>query len=71
MDALQKSAKRYAISFTIIYSIIFIPSLFMGLLSGMVFDKPGILSTYGFTIIFLALCVPFSIPFSMYLIWSR
>lgn len=39
--------------------------------SVMVFDSPSMTVPFGLSIIFLFFCVPLSIPFTFYLVWSR
>jgi hypothetical protein len=37
----------------------------------MVFDSPSITVPVGLSIIFMYLCIPLSIPLTLYLVWSR
>lgn len=67
----QKSAKRCAVGFTILYIILFLPFFYMGLLSSMVFDNPRMTVPIGLSIIFLTLLISLSMPVSIYLMWSR
>jgi hypothetical protein len=67
----RKSAKRCAVGFTILYTILFFPFFYMGLLSSMVFDNPRMTVPIGLSIIFLTLLISLSMPVSIYLMWSR
>lgn len=67
----RKKTKRYAWLATIIYCLLF-PFLFMfAAVSTMIFDDPGMSTPLGLSIIFLCFCIPLSIPFTFYFIWSR
>ncbi len=67
----RKKTKRYAWITTIIYLVLF-PFLFMfATTSIMIFDSPSMSVLFGLSIIFLCFCVPLSIPFTFYFIWSR
>ncbi len=67
----QKKTKRCAWIATIIY-LLLLPFLFMmAVASIMVFDCPDMAVPIGLSIIFMYFCVPLSIPFTLYLIWSR
>ncbi len=71
MIKIQKSAKRYAIGFTVIYTVLFPFFFYMGLLSSMVFANPRMTAPVGLLIIFLILSISLSMPVSIYLMWSR
>jgi hypothetical protein len=67
----RKKAKRSAWAATIIYFLLF-PFLFMfAAASVMIFDSPSMPVPLGLSIIFLYFCMPLSIPFTFYFIWSR
>lgn len=67
----KKKTKRCAWVTTILY-LIALPFLFMiAVTSIMIFDSPSMSIPFGLSIIFLCFCVPLSIPFTIYLIWSR
>ena len=56
---------------TIIY-LILLPFLFMfAATSIMIFDSPSMSVPFGLSIIFFCFCVPLSIPFTFYFVWSR
>jgi hypothetical protein len=62
---------RCAWTATIIYFLLF-PLLFMfAAASVMIFDSPSMPVPLGLSIIFLYFCIPLSIPFTFYLVWSR
>lgn len=67
----RKSAKYYAVGFTILYIVLFLPFLYMGLLSSMIFDNPSMTVPVGLSIIFFTFLIPLSMPVSIYLTWSR
>jgi hypothetical protein len=67
----RKKTKKYAKMATIIYLILF-PFLFMfAATSIMIFDSPSMTVFFGLSIIFLCFCVPLSIPFTFYFVWSQ
>ena len=67
----RKKTKRYAWIATIIY-LVLLPFLFMfAATSIMIFDSPSMSVFFGLSIIFLCFCVPLSIPFTFYFVWSR
>ncbi len=67
----RKKTKRCAWTATIIYCVLF-PFLFMfAAASAMIFDDPSMPTPLGLSIIFLCFCVPLSIPFTFYFVWSR
>lgn len=67
----RKKTKKCAWAATIIYLILF-PLLFMfAVTSIMIFDSPRMSVLFGLSIIFLCFCVPLSIPFTFYFVWSR
>ena len=67
----QKSARRCAIGYSVVYSILFFPFFYMGLLTSMIFDNPRMTTPVGLSIIFLAFMIPLSMLISIYLMWSR
>jgi len=67
----RKSAKYYAVGFTILYIVLFLPFLYMGFLSSMIFDNPSMTVLVGLSIIFFTFLIPLSMPVSIYLTWSR
>src|SRR3984957_3259968 len=67
----RKKTKRYAWIATIVYLVLF-PFLFMfAATSIMIFDSPSMSVPFGLSVIFLCFCVPLSIPFTFYFVWSR
>ncbi len=67
----RKKTKRYAWAATIIYCLLF-PFLFMfAAASTMIFDDSSMPVSLGLSIIFLCFCIPLSIPFTFYFVWSR
>lgn len=67
----KKKTKKCAWVATIIYCLLF-PFLFMfAAASAMIFDDPSMPTPLGLSIIFLCFCVPLSIPFTFYFVWSR
>jgi hypothetical protein len=71
MDRDRKSAKCCAISFSIIYLMLFLPFFYMGMLSSMAFDNPIMTAPVGIVIMLLTFSISFSMPISIYLMWSR
>jgi hypothetical protein len=67
----RRSAKYFAVCFTIIYVVLFIPFFYMGLFSSMTFDNPRMTVSVGLWIMFLTFLISFSMPISVYLMWSR
>lgn len=71
IEADRKKTKKCAWTATIIY-LLFFPFLFMfAAASIMIFDSPRMPVPLGLSIIFMYFCIPFSIPFTFYFIWSR
>ncbi len=67
----REKTKRCAWAVTIIYLLLF-PFLFMcAAASAMIFDDSSMPVALGLSIIFLCLCIPLSIPFTLYFVWSR
>jgi Mn2+/Fe2+ NRAMP family transporter len=67
----RKKTKKCAWAATIIYLVLF-PFLFMFAAACiMIFDNPDMSTLFGLSIIFLCFCIPLSIPFTLYLVWSR
>src|SRR5277367_5007912 len=67
----QKKMKGYAQNATIIYSLLFPFLLWFAGMSGMVADSPSISQPVAITFVCINLCLPLSIPFTLYFIWSR
>lgn len=71
VEGSRKKTKSCIRAATIMYLILF-PFLFMfAIATVMVFDSPSMTVPFGLSIIFLFFCVPLSIPFTIYLVWSR
>lgn len=71
MEVAKKSARRAARCFTVVYLLLF-PFLFgMAWFSPMIFSCSYMPVSMGLSVIFLTSLLPFSIPVSIYLIWSR
>ncbi len=67
----RRKTKKRAWVATIIYCLLF-PFLFMfAAASAMIFDDPSMPTPLGLSIIFLCFCIPLSIPFTFYFVWSR
>lgn len=67
----RKKTKKYAWTATIIYCLLF-PFLFMfAVASAMIFDDPSMPTPLGLSVIFFCFCIPLSIPFTFYFVWSR
>jgi hypothetical protein len=67
----KRKTKKCAWVATVIYCLLF-PFLFMfAAASVMIFDSPSMPVPLGLSIIFLYFCVPLSIPFTFYFVWSR
>ena len=67
----MKLVKYFAILWTLVYTALY-PLVFQyATYSGMVFDGPRITAFQGFTFMALVFSIPFSMPLSVYLIWSR
>jgi hypothetical protein len=67
----QKKMKKYAQNATIIYSLLFPFLLWFAGMSSMVADSPSISQPVAITFVCINLCLPLSIPFTLYFIWSR
>jgi len=61
------NSKWYAIPFTIIYLLIFLPALWMALLWSAAADPS---SVWDFLTLFTWFWIPISIPLSIYFMWS-
>ena len=67
----RKKTKKCAWIATVIYLILF-PFFFMFAVTNiMIFDSPSMSVPFGLSIIFLFFCIPLSIPFTFYFVWSR
>lgn len=67
----QKRTKRYILIATIIYVLLFPFFLLIAQLSGMIADTSYISSTVVTLFILAYFCIPLSILFTLYIIWSR
>ena len=67
----QKNIKKYAQKATTIYSLLFPFLLQFAGMSGMVADNPSISQPVAIAFVCINLCLPLSIPFTLYFIWSR
>jgi len=56
---------------TIIYLLLFPFLFYMSLFSFMAFDNPRMTTFLGLLFIFLFLCIPLSIPVSIFFMWRR
>jgi hypothetical protein len=70
-NEIRNSVRRLATGFTIAYIILFFPFFYMGLFSCMTFDNPRMTVPVGLSIMFFIFLIPFSMPVSIYLMWSR
>lgn len=66
----KKKAKVCAITWTVIYSLLFPLLTYFALLSAMLFDSPDISILKGLSIIFTISLLPLSLPVSIDLMWS-
>jgi threonine/homoserine/homoserine lactone efflux protein len=67
----SKKCKWGLIFCTAIYTLLFPFLFYMALLSAMVSDNPRITSFFVGVIMLIVLCIPLSIPISIYFMWSR
>ena len=67
----RRSTCRWITTSTIIYLILFPILFYLSLLSFMVFDNPHMTTFMGLLFIFLFLCIPLSIPVSIFFMWRR
>ncbi len=67
----RQSTKAILVPTTIAYLLLFPLSFAYAVVSVLVFDGPRMTPLAGGSIIFLCFCVPFSIPVTIYLMWSR
>lgn len=67
----QKKSKKYAWIVTILYFFLFPLLIGFAGASVMVFDSPSMTIIGGLSIIFMYICIPVSIPITLYLVWSR
>lgn len=67
----KKKTKRWAWVTTIIYLILFPFLLMLAFASVMVFDRPNTPIAFGLGLIFMYFLMPLSIPYTLYLVWSR
>lgn len=67
---LKRRAKICAVSWTIIYSLLFPLLAYFALFSAMIFDKPDLSILKGLSIIFILSLIPLSLPISIDLMWS-
>lgn len=71
MNLEKKKSKKYGWIATIIYLLLFPIVIGLAGASFMVFDSPSMTAIGGLSIIFMYLCIPISIPITLYLVWSR
>lgn len=69
-EGLRKTAKYFAIGWTLVYVILFPSFLYIALLSGMVLENPKTTVPIGLTMMFVMFWIPVSMPISIYLMWS-
>lgn len=67
----RQSCCRWISASTIIYLLLFPFLFFMSLFSFMAFDNPHMTTFMGLSFIFLFLCIPLSIPVSIFFMWRR
>ena len=67
----RKTAKYFAIGWTLVYVILFPSFLYIALLSGMVLENPKTTVPIGLTMMFVMFWIPLSMPVSVYLMWSN
>jgi hypothetical protein len=67
----RKITKCILVTWTVIYLICFPFIFWASLWSALVFDNPSMTRLIGGIIICLALCVPFSMLVSIWLMWSK
>lgn len=67
----RRKTKKCAWLATIIYCLLFPFLLVFAAASAMIFDDPSMPTPLGLSVIFLCFCVPLSIPFTFYFVWSR
>ncbi|MDP1880217.1 MAG: hypothetical protein Q8K60_04685 [Parachlamydiaceae bacterium] len=70
IDRERKRAKRYALSFTILYIFLFPLFFNMGLVSFMIFDTPRMTIFLGLPVVFLTLLISLTMLISIYLMRS-
>jgi len=67
----RRKTKKYAWTATTIYCLLFPFLLMTAAASAMIFDDPSMPTPLGLSVIFLCFCIPLSIPFTFYFVWSR
>jgi hypothetical protein len=67
----RKKTKTWGWITTIAYLILFPFLLMLAFASVMVFDRPNTPIAFGLGLIFMYFLMPFSIPCTFYLVWSR
>lgn len=68
--SMKKKAKICAITWTIIYSLLFPLLAYFSLFSMLIFDNPDLSAFKGLSIIFIISLLPLSLPISIDLMWS-
>ncbi len=66
----QQKAKRLATIGTVLYLLFFPVFLYFVRFSFFIFDSPSITQTVGFIFVFTWLIFPFTLPVSVYFMWS-
>lgn len=67
----RKTAKFYAIAWTIIYLVLFPFFAYIALLSGMLLENPKTTVPVGLSMMLVMFCIPLSMPISIYLMWTN
>lgn len=67
----RKKTKMGAWITTLVYLILFPFLLMLAFASVMVFDRPNTPIAFGLGLIFMYFLMPLSIPYALYLMWSR
>ena len=70
VDNYKKRTKYLAVFSSVLYVLLFPFTCYGILLSVMAFDNPHMTRSIGLTIMFLAGCIPLSIVFSLWSIWT-
>jgi len=71
MEKERKQAKKCALAASIVYLTLFPFLCMLAIASIMVFDSPSMSMFLGLSTIIIYFSLPVSIPFALYLIWSR
>lgn len=67
----RNKTKIFAWIATVLYILIFLPTLQFAAITGMVADSPTVSPAVVAAIVFFSFCVPLSMPVSIYFVWSR